>query len=82
MYFWVTYTTIEKLTEKLRRAYAPAKSVCLLQGKLGNTFMQERLNVLSYAARIEGIADGIEDAHRQYNGGRVDNSFRKISKER
>ena len=38
--------------------------------------MWERENVLSYAARIEEIADRIEDAHRLYNGSHVDNAFK------
>ena len=42
-----------------------------LQGELGNTFMWERENVLSYAARIKEIADRIEDAHRLNNNGQV-----------
>ena len=48
-----------------------------LQGELGNTFMWERKNVLSYAARIKEIADRIEDAHRLNNGGQVDNAFKQ-----
>ena len=37
--------------------------------------MWERENVLSYAGRIEEIANRIEDAHRLHNGGQVDNAF-------
>ena len=48
-----------------------------LQGELGNTFMWERKNVLSYAARIKEIGDRIEDAHRLNNGGQVDNAFKQ-----
>ena len=39
--------------------------------------MWEWENVLSYAARIEEIADRIEDAHRLNNGGQLDNAFKK-----
>ena len=48
-----------------------------LQGELGNTFMWERENVLSYATRIKEIADRIEDAHRLNNGGQGDNAFKQ-----
>ena len=48
-----------------------------LQGELGNTFMWQRENVLSYAARIKEIAERIEDAHRLNNGGQVDNAFKQ-----
>ena len=48
-----------------------------LQGELGNTFMWERENVLSYAARIKEIADKIEDAHRLNNNGRVGNNLKQ-----
>ena len=75
--FGPTYATIEELIEKLKRVYAPAKSVYHSQGELGNTFIWERENVLSYAARIEEIADRIEDAHRLYNGNQVDNAFKQ-----
>ena len=75
--FGSTYATIEELIEKLKRAYAPAKSVYALQGELGNTFMWGKENILSYAATVEEIADRIEDAHRLNNGGQVDNSFKQ-----
>ena len=75
--FGSTYATIEELIEKLKRVYAPAKSVYQLQRELGNTFMCERENVLSYAARIKEIADRIEDAHRLNNDGQVDNAFKQ-----
>ena len=43
--FRSTYATIEelieKIIEKLKRIYAPVKSVYQLQGELGNTFMWE-----------------------------------------
>ena len=39
--------------------------------------MWERENVLPYAARIKEISDRIEDAHRLYIGGRVDNAFKQ-----
>ena len=72
------YATIAELLEKLKRVYTPEKSAYQLQGELGNTFMQERENVLSYAARIKEIADKIEDTHRlNYNNGQVDINFRK-----
>ena len=67
--FGSTYNNIEELIEKLKRVYAPAKSVYQLQGELGNTYMREKENVLSYAARIKEIADRIEDAHRLNNNG-------------
>ena len=76
--FGSTYATIEELLEKLKRVHAPAKSVYQLQGELGKTFMWERENVLSYAARIKEIADRIEDVHRLNNGGQVDNAFKQI----
>ena len=57
--------------------YPPAKSIYQLQGELGNTFMWKRENVLSYAARINEIADRVEDAHRLNNGGQVDNAFKQ-----
>ena len=75
--FGSTYATLEELIEKLKRVYAPAKSVYQLQGELGNTFMWERENVLSYAARIKEIADRIEDAHKLTNGDQVDNAFKQ-----
>ena len=37
--FGSTYATIEELIEKMKRVYAPVKSVYQLQGELGNTFM-------------------------------------------
>ena len=74
--FGSTYATIEELIETLKRVYAPAKSVYQLQGELGNTFMWERENVLSYAARIKETADKIEDAHRLNNNGQADNNFK------
>ena len=39
--------------------------------------MWQRENFLSYAARIKEIDDRIEDAHRLYNGGQVDNAFKQ-----
>ena len=76
--FGSTYATIEELIEKLKRVYAPAKSVYQFQGELGNTFMwAEREHVLSYAVRIKEIAYRIEDAHRLNNGGQVDNAFKE-----
>ena len=75
--FGSTYATIEELIEKLKRVYAPAKSVYQLQGELVNKFMRERENVLSYAARIKEIADKIEDAHRLNNIDQVDNNFKQ-----
>ena len=75
--FGSTYATIEELIAKLKRVYAPAKSVYQLQGELGNKFIWERENVFSYAARIKEIADRIEDAHRLNNGGQVDNAFKQ-----
>ena len=48
-----------------------------LQRELGNTYMWEKENVLSYAARIKEIADRIEDAHRLNNNGQVDNTFKR-----
>ena len=51
--FGSTYSTIEELIEKLKRIYAPAKGVYQLQGELGNKFMWERENVLSYAATFK-----------------------------
>ena len=74
--FGSTYATIEELIEKLKRIYVPAKSVYQLQRELGNTFMWERENVLSYPTRIKEIADRIEDAHGLNNGGQVDNAFK------
>ena len=75
--FGSTCARIEQLVEKLKRVYAPAKSVYQLQGKLGNTFMWKRENFLSYAARIKEIADRIEDAHRLNNCSQVDNAFKQ-----
>ena len=75
--FGSIYATIEELIEKLKRVYAPAKSVYQLQGELGNTFMWESENALSYAARIKEIADRIKEAHRLNNGGQVDNAFKQ-----
>ena len=72
-----TYTNIEELIEKLKRVYAPAKSVYELQWELGNTFMWERESVLSYAARIKEIVDRIEDGHRLNNNGKVDKAFKR-----
>ena len=46
--FGSTYAKIEELIEKLKRIYAPAKNVYQLPGKLGNTFVWERENFLSY----------------------------------
>ena len=57
------------------------KSVYQLQGKLGNTYMWEKKNVLSYAARDKEIVDRIEDTHRLNNNGQVDNTFKKNLKE-
>ena len=48
-----------------------------LQGELGNKFMWERENILSYATRNKKIADRIGDAHRLNNGGQVDNAFKQ-----
>ena len=48
-----------------------------LQGELLNTYMWEKENVLSYAARIKEIADRIEHAHRVNNNGQVDNTFKR-----
>ena len=75
--FGSTYNNIEKLIEKVKRVYAPARSVYQLQGKLGNTYMWEKENVLSYAARIKEIDDSIEDAHRLSNNGQVDSTFKR-----
>ena len=75
--FGSTYATIEELIEKLKRIYAPEKSVYQLQGELCNIFMWKRENVLSYAARIKEIADRIEDAHRLNNNDQVDNDFKQ-----
>ena len=75
--FGTTYNNIEELIEKLKIVYAAAKSVYLLQGELRNTYMWEKENVLSYAARIKKIADRIEDAHRLNNNEQVDNTFRQ-----
>ena len=50
--FGSTYAIMEELIEMFKRVYDPAKSEYQLQGELGNTFMWERENVLSYAARI------------------------------
>ena len=75
--FESTYNNIEELIEKLKRVYAPAKSVYQLKGELGNTYMWEKENVLSYAARIKEIVDRIEDAHRLNNNGQVDNTFKR-----
>ena len=69
--FVSTHATIEEFIKKLKRVYAPAKSVYQLQRELGNTFMWERESVLCFAARIKKIADRIEDAHRLDNGGQV-----------
>ena len=75
--FGSTYNNIEELIKKLQTVYAPAKSVYQLQGEQGNTYMWEKYNVLSYAARIKEIADRIEDAHRLNNNGQVDNTFKQ-----
>ena len=75
--FGSTYDNIEELIEKLKRVYAQAKSVYQLQGELGDTYMWEKENVLSYAAKIKEIADSIEDAHRLNNNGQVDSSKNK-----
>ena len=75
--FGSTYNNVDKLIEKLKRVYAPAESVYRLQGELGNTYMWEKENVLSYAARIKRIADSIEYAHRLNNNGQVDNTFKR-----
>ena len=58
-----TYATIEELIEKLKRVYPPAEIVYQLQEELGNTFMWERENVLSYAARIKETADRTQVQH-------------------
>ena len=63
-YFWDTLC-IEELIAKLKRLYAPAKR------ELGNTYMWEKENVLSYAATIKKNSDRIEDAHRLNNNGQV-----------
>ena len=47
-FFGSTCATIQELIGKLKRVYAPAKSVYQLQEELGNTFMWERENFLSY----------------------------------
>ena len=60
----------------MRRAYTHAKSVYQWQAELGNTFMWKRENVHSYVARINEIADRIENAHRLNSGGQVDNAFK------
>ena len=75
--FEPTYNNVEELIEKLKRVYAPAKIVYQLQGELGNTYMWEKKNELSYAARIKEIADRIEDAHRLNNNGQIDNNFKR-----
>ena len=75
--FELTYNNVEELIEKLNRVYAPAKSVQQLQGELRNTYMWEKENVLSYAARIKEIDDRIKDAHSLNNNGQVDNSFKQ-----
>ena len=74
--FLSTYATIEELIEKLTTVYAPAKSVYQLQGELGNTFMWERENVLSHAARIEEIADRIKGAVRIEDTVRIEDADR------
>ena len=45
--------------------------------ELGNTYIWEKENVLSYAARIKEIANRIEDAHRLNNNRQVDNTFKR-----
>ena len=75
--FASTYNNIEELIEKLKRVYAPAKSVYQLQGELGNTYTREKENVLSYAANIKEMADRIEDAHKLNNNGQVDSTFKR-----
>ena len=76
--FGSTYNNVEELVEKRKGVNAPAKSVYQLQGELGNTYMWEKENVLSRAARIKEIANRIEDAHRLNNNGQVDNTFKRI----
>ena len=63
--FRSTYATIEELIEKFERVNVPAKSVYQLQGELGNTFMWEKENFLSYAARIREIADRMEEVSKK-----------------
>ena len=49
-----------------------------MQEESGNTsFMRERENVLFYAARINEIADRIEDAYRLNHAGQVNNAFKQ-----
>ena len=69
------YNRVHDLIDNLKRAYAPTKSVYQLQGELGNIYMWEKENVLSYAARIKELADRIEDAHKINNQGDVDENF-------
>ena len=77
MHFWFNLCNNRGIDRKIEKSICPAKSVYQLQGELGNTFMWERENVLSYAARIKEIGDRIEDAHRLNNGGQVDNAFKQ-----
>ena len=45
--FGSTFNNKEELIEKLKKVYAPEKSVFQLQGELGNTYMWKKENVLS-----------------------------------
>ena len=72
----LTYYNIQELIRKIqkRKQNAPEKSVYQLQAGLGNTFIWERANVLSYGDRTEKIADRIKDAQSLDNNEKVDNN--------
>ena len=73
--YGITFERVDELINRLKKIYAPLKTVYQLQGELGSTYMWEKETVLSYATRIKEIADQILNAHRINNAGVLDETF-------
>ena len=66
--FGSTYATIEELIEKLKRVYAPAKSVYPLLGELSNTQCDLTITeLLIWIIERESFSGVAENEHIEFN---------------
>lgn len=58
------FDTLAQLTKYLKQIYGPSKNVYQLQGELGNIYMKNEENVVTYANRVKMLGKQILEAYK------------------
>ena len=70
-----SFNTVDELINRLKKIYGPNKSVYQLQRELGSLYQWEKVNVVSYAIRIQEIGNKIIDAHKMSESGKIEDGL-------